>query len=57
MDLTLQGKTALITGAARGIGARIAARFVEDECFVYVADVDAAAARACAAELGPNAAG
>ena len=57
MDLTLQGKTALITGAARGIGARIAARFVEHGCFVYVADVDGAGACACAAELGPDARG
>jgi NAD(P)-dependent dehydrogenase (short-subunit alcohol dehydrogenase family) len=57
MDLTLQGKTALITGAARGIGARIAARFVEHECFVYVADIDEAGASACAAELGPHAVG
>lgn len=57
MDLTLQGKTALITGAARGIGARIAARLVEHECFVYIADIDEAGACACAAELGPHAVG
>jgi 3-oxoacyl-[acyl-carrier protein] reductase len=47
----------LITGAARGIGARIAARFVEHGCFVYVADIDEAGARTWAAELGPRAAG
>ena len=57
MQNGLKGKIALVTGAARGIGARIAARFVEHGCFVYVADVNEAGARACAAELGSGAAG
>jgi len=57
MELTLQGKVALITGAARGIGARIAARFVEHGCFAYVADIDEPGASACARELGQHAAG
>ena len=35
----LSGKVALVTGAARGIGARIAARFIEHGATVYGADV------------------
>jgi NAD(P)-dependent dehydrogenase (short-subunit alcohol dehydrogenase family) len=45
----------LVTGAARGVGARIAQRFAETGCFVYVADVDGAAARAFADRLGQGA--
>lgn len=52
MNLDLKDRVALITGAARGVGARIAQRFAEAGSFVYVADVDGAAAVAFAATLG-----
>ena len=39
MSEELRGKVALVTGAARGIGARIAARFGEHGATVYGADV------------------
>jgi 3-oxoacyl-[acyl-carrier protein] reductase len=51
----LQGKTALITGAARGIGAQIARRFTEEGCKVIVNDLSLEAARATASSLGGHA--
>jgi 3-oxoacyl-[acyl-carrier protein] reductase len=51
----LKGKTALITGAARGIGAAIARRFVEEGARVIVNDLSLDAARAVAEEFGGHA--
>ncbi len=36
----LAGRTAVITGAARGIGAAIAARFAAEECSLVLSDID-----------------
>jgi NAD(P)-dependent dehydrogenase (short-subunit alcohol dehydrogenase family) len=51
----LQGKTALITGAARGIGAQIARRFTEEGAKVIINDLSLEAARATAENLGGHA--
>jgi len=51
----LEGKTALITGAARGLGAQIARRFTEAGARVIINDMNAAPAAATARELGGEA--
>jgi len=48
----LKGKTALITGAARGQGAAAARRFVEEGARVLIADVNDDEGKALADELG-----
>jgi 3-oxoacyl-[acyl-carrier protein] reductase len=48
----LSGKTAIVTGAASGIGAGIARRFVAEGARVAIADLNLDGARALAAELG-----
>jgi 3-oxoacyl-[acyl-carrier protein] reductase len=48
----LKGKTALITGAARGLGAAIARRFAEEGATVYINDLSLEAAGATAKSLG-----
>jgi NAD(P)-dependent dehydrogenase (short-subunit alcohol dehydrogenase family) len=48
----LSGKTAIVTGAARGIGAAIAARFATEGAAVVVADILPALAEETAARIG-----
>ncbi len=51
----LEGKTALVTGAASGMGAAIAKMFVEEGATVYIADIQDEAGKALANELGNTA--
>jgi len=50
----LQGRKAIVTGAAHGIGRSIAARLVAEGCEVGIFDLDLAAAQATAAALGKD---
>src|SRR3546814_5406895 len=51
----LNGKTAVITGGATGIGIAAAKRFIEDGAFVFIFGRRQEALAAALAELGPNA--
>ena len=51
----LQGKRALVTGAAQGIGKAIAAAFVAEGAEVLLVDINAAGVAKTAAELGQHA--
>jgi 3-oxoacyl-[acyl-carrier protein] reductase len=51
----LQGKVAIVTGAAGGFGEGIARLFVAEGAKVLIADLDGAKAEKVAAELGANA--
>ncbi len=52
---SVQGKSIIITGAARGIGAEIARDLARNGAMVCVADVNADAAKATAQSIGSNA--
>ncbi len=51
----LEGKSALITGSARGIGRGFAEAYVREGATVAIADINLAAAQAAAAEIGEGA--
>lgn len=53
--MRLHGKTALITGAARGIGLEFARAYIAEGATVALADVNAAAVTAATQGLGPQA--
>ena len=48
----LEGKVAVVVGAARGIGEGIAERFIEEGAHVVIGDTEVEAGRATAARLG-----
>ena len=51
----LEGKTALITGAARGIGLAFAKAYAAEDAVVALGDIDLPRAEAAAAAIGPQA--
>jgi len=51
----LEGRVALVTGSAQGIGKAIAARLAADGATVIVSDINAEGGRAAAAEIGARA--
>ncbi|MBV2184291.1 MAG: L-iditol 2-dehydrogenase [Rhizobium sp.] len=51
----LEGKSAIITGSARGIGRAFAEAYAREGARVAIADIDLEHARATAAEIGPAA--
>ncbi|PWK71545.1 L-iditol 2-dehydrogenase [Aminobacter sp. AP02] len=55
MSDRLKGKSALITGAARGIGRAFAEAYVGEGAVVAIGDINLEAAEKTAAEIGPSA--
>lgn len=53
--MRLKGKSALITGSARGIGKAFAEAYVREGATVAIADINLAAAEKTASEIGANA--
>jgi NAD(P)-dependent dehydrogenase (short-subunit alcohol dehydrogenase family) len=53
--MRLKGKSAIITGAARGIGAAFAAAYVREGATVAIADIDMVRAELTAKAIGPSA--
>ena len=53
--MKLQNKVAIITGAAQGMGAMHARKFVEEGAKVVITDINLEAAQKLADELGENA--
>jgi D-sorbitol dehydrogenase (acceptor) len=52
--MRLEGKSALITGAARGIGRAFAEAYVREGATVAIGDINIEAAQKTAAEIGPQ---
>lgn len=55
--MKIQGKVAIVTGAARGIGKAICERYAKENAKVVIADIDEAGAKRVAADLGGDAMG
>jgi 2-dehydro-3-deoxy-L-rhamnonate dehydrogenase (NAD+) len=55
MDMRFQGRAAIVTGSARGIGRAIAERLASEGAKVMIADIDGDTGKSTAATLGANA--